>query len=110
MRTSNVKKALEKITQECKACSEYASESKRFNLTASTDELRFNHEVAVDLKWIENRQLLHIVDEATHFAAACFLRNVSTETVWKSFLKCWSRVYLGPDFIRVDQGTQFVSE
>ena len=109
--TSNVKKVLKEITQECKACAEYASKPKRFQLTVGRDELRFNHGVVVDLMWIENRPVLHIVDEATHFAAACFLHNVSTETVWKSFLKCWSRVYLDPpDFIRADQGTQLVSK
>lgn len=84
----------------------YASAPRRFKLTMGSDDLKFNHVVAVDMIFISKRPILHVVDEATHFMAARFLRNHSSTEVWNALLRCWSRIYLGPpDYLRVDQGS-----
>lgn len=55
--------------------------------------------------------MLHCVDEAKHFQSASILRNMKSESVWKALLICWSLIYLcPPDFLRVDQGSNLVSE
>ena len=109
--TKEVKDWITDITRSCVTCQTYASKPKRFKITVGTDDLRFNHIVAVDIMYISKKPVLHVVDEATHFSAALFLTKVSSNHVWKAFLKCWSRVYMGPpDHMRVDQGSQFISK
>lgn len=107
---ADVQKYLEDITKSCVPCQFHSRKPRRFKLAVGTDELRFNHIVAVDVMYIDGEPVLHIVDEATHFMSACFLRNSSTKEVWASIRKCWINVYLGPpDFLRVDQGSNLVS-
>lgn len=61
--------------------------------------------------YIDGKPVLHLVDEATHYNAAQFLRKQSSTDVWKSIMRCWYRTYLGPpDFLHVDQGTNFVAK
>lgn len=108
---TEIRKELDKIVEECKACIRNSRKPRRFKLTVGADELRFNHTIAVDVMYIDNRPILHIVDEATHYCAAQFLRNNSSREVWKTILRCWSRIYLGPpDFLHVDQGSNFTSQ
>ena len=60
---------------------------------------------------INQHRILHCVDEATHFQSATILRSMKSEYVWKALVKCWTSVYLGPpDFLRVDQGSNFISK
>ena len=107
----DVRKALESISQGCKSCQRNAPATRRFKISIGTGALRFNNIVAVDVMYIDGRPVLHVVDEATHYASACFLKKMTAEETWKSFLRCWSRVYVGPpDKLRVDQGSNFVAK
>lgn len=109
--THDVKAALDAITKECMTCQTYASKPRRFKVTIGTDELKFNHVIAVDIMYINKMPVLHVVDEAAHYQAATFLRRITAEYTWKTILRCWFRVYLGPpDHLRIDQGSKFVSK
>lgn len=67
--------------------------------------------MAVDVIYIKGKPVLHLVDEATHYMAAVFLRNLKSETIWRAILKCWSHVYVGPpEFLHIDQGSSFISQ
>ena len=106
-----LRQALEEISSACGTCATYASKPRRFKITIGIDDLRFNHVLAVDVMYIRNKPILHVVDEATHYAAATFLRSMSAEDTWKALLRCWIRTYLGPpDHLRVDQGSNFISK
>ena len=60
----------------------------------------------MDIMYIGQAPILHIVDEETRFSAASFLRDVSTNTIWSTFIKCQSTIYTGlPNRIMVDQGS-----
>lgn len=51
-----------------------------------------------------------MVDQATHFSAAAFLKNQSSSEVWKEIQGLWHLVYIGPtDFLMVDQGSNYTS-
>ena len=107
----SVRKELARIVSECDICQRHAPQTRRFKLTVGTGPLTFNHTVAIDIMYIGGKPVLHVVDEATHYSSATFLKKVSAEETWKALLRCWSRVYVGPpDHIRVDQGSQFVSK
>lgn len=47
-----------------------------------------------DIFYIEERPILHIVDEATNFQSARWLSNMTSETLWKALCMCWIGAYL----------------
>ena len=91
-----VKESISELTKACVVCAENASRPRRFKFTVGSDELRFNHTVAVDIMHLANRSVVHVVDEATHYNAALFIPSHKSSDVWKAVLRCWTRVYLGP--------------
>ena len=108
---SNVQKEIEQLTERCRICSELEKKPKRFKLTLGNEDSRLNHCLAVDIMYIQKRPILHLVDEATHFQAACFMKNVSSKETWKAIMRCWCYVYMGPpDHLRIDQGSNFISK
>ena len=97
------RKNLEEITAECKICQKYRTKPGWFNLTVCTEDLQFNHCVAADVMYLVGKTVIHAVDEATHFCAARFVKRKTSEEIWKTIMKCWNKVYLGPpDFLRID--------
>lgn len=109
--TAEVRKSIEQITNMCNTCKRFSSKPRRFKVSVGSNDLRFNHIVAIDIMMLAGKHVLHAVDEATHYTAATFMRNNTAEETWKSLLRCWSRVYLGPpDYLRIDQGSNFVAK
>ena len=75
------------------------------------DGIVFNQKLAIDLMFLNKQPVLHVVDTQTHFSAAMFLREQSTDAVWNAFLYCWATLYIGyPERLRVDRGSQFISK
>lgn len=61
--------------------------------------------------YIENQPVLHVIDEATRFGAARWLRNVSAQHTWDMLRHCWIDDYVGPpDMITHDAGSNFASK
>lgn len=80
----------------------------RFRVTIGTENLRFNERVMMDIMYLSSSPVLKIVDEGTHFSAACFLKKLSIESVWEGFIRCWSFIYTGlRNRILIDQGSSF---
>ncbi len=76
LRTSNqqLEGFMEDITAHCNSSQRIAPKPFAFQVTLP-DSIAFNHEIYLDLIWIENRPhapALHIVDCGTHFSAAQF--------------------------------------
>jgi hypothetical protein len=103
------KKSIEELTKFCEHCQKHGSSPGRFKFKLR-DEVNFNHSIIVDIMYIDNKPILHIVDEGTRFQAARWLNNISAKHVWDTLRQCWIDAYLGPpDFIIHDAGTNFVS-
>ena len=52
-----------------------------------------------------------MVDEATHFQAERWLKNVSAQYVWDQLRLCWIDTYLGsPDLVTANAGKQFMAK
>ena len=101
---SKTKTLIHDIAKDCRICKFAPSRPRSFKLTVGTDDLKFNHNVQVDTMFINGRPVIHIVDQATHFSSAAFLKNQSSKEVWKAIQHLWNLVYLGPpDCIKVDQ-------
>lgn len=108
---TKTRRIIEIISDECHICKRNAQAPRRFKMTVGTDDLSFNHNIQVDTMFLNNRPVIHMVDLATHFCAAGFLKNQSAKEVWKSIQRLWNWVYLGPpDHITVDQGSNYTSK
>lgn len=65
----------------------------------------------MDITYINQKPVLHAVDEATSFQAARFLPNMKASTTWDTLRSMWIDMFVGPpDVIATDAGTNFISE
>ena len=103
-------KAIEFLNRICHQCQMNASRPARFKFTLH-DDCEFNYEISVDIMYLDgNWPTLHVVDTATSFNTAQFLRNITARHIWESLCLCWIDVYQGPpDWIITDIETQFRS-
>ena len=72
--SSSVRTILKYIVSKSKSCQRMAPKLYTFEVSLLGDK-KFNHEVIIDLTWIEprpHRLAVHIVDRGTHFSAARF--------------------------------------
>jgi transposase InsO family protein len=109
------RQAIERLTRRCTTCQKNGASPRRFKFTLRDPDMQFNHTIVVDIFYLtangHQNPVLHVVDEATRFQAARWLKDVSSQTVWNNLRYCWIDTYLGPpDVINHDQGKQFVSE
>jgi hypothetical protein len=101
---------LENLQKFCHLCQTHGQAPRRFKF-AITDECDFNYEVIIDVVHLKGRNALHVIDSATSFQAATFLKSMSARDAWNALCKCWIYVYQGPpDIIVHDPGTNFSSE
>jgi hypothetical protein len=63
------KSALKKLIKFCTFCQKYAKSSERFKFTLR-DDVNFNYSIIVNVMYIENNFILHVIDEATRFQTA----------------------------------------
>lgn len=54
---------------------------KFFKLTTGEEGSRFNNNFQIPTMFIGGKPVLHLVDEATNFSAAPFLRNISAADI-----------------------------
>ena len=107
--TPSTRKALEKISDSCDLCQRNGQKPRRFKFTLR-EEKDFNQSVYIDIMYVDNKPILHVVCEATRYQAARWLKKVSAEEVWKAFKFCWIDCYLGPpDLVVHDSGTNFMA-
>jgi hypothetical protein len=101
---------IDHIRKYCHHCQTHGKSPGRFKFTLR-DDVDFNHTIIVDIMYIDNKPVLHAVDEATRFNAARWLPNISAKTTWDTLRMMWIDMYLGPpDFIATDAGTNFNSK
>ncbi|KID81354.1 Ribonuclease H-like protein [Metarhizium guizhouense ARSEF 977] len=102
---------LKRLTDICHHCQLNAKAPGRFKFTIRDDH-EFNHEIIVDIFFINGQPVLHVVDSATAFQAAKFLNNKEQKAkdLWDAIMTCWINTYLGPpEWIVHDAGKNFGS-
>ncbi len=62
---SEVRKALKEIAEKCGPCQTWAPRGARFRVSLPMDDVVFNHEIEVDIMWIDGDPVLHIIDRGT---------------------------------------------
>lgn len=95
---------LERISEACSTCQLFSPKPQSFHL-GILESMVFNQEISVDLKFLENLPVLHVVDSQPHFKSSIFVRAQISEDVLRGFLQCCSCIYaVYPEKARVDQG------
>jgi len=103
-------KAIQQLTKCCHQCQIHGKSPSRFKFTIR-DDCNFNHTVYIDVVYIDGQPALHVVDEATRFGAARWVKSMSAQHAWDALRACWIDVYIGPpDIIAHDAGKNFASE
>ena len=74
------------------------------------DNHEFNFLIYINVFYLDGQPVLHLIDSATAFGAARFLKDISARTTWNTLRACWIDTYLGPpDMIIHDAGKNFAS-
>lgn len=63
---------LKQISQACTTCTIHSSGPKRFRVSFPKDLCVLNHELALDLMWLDGKPVHHVVAQHTHFSSAIF--------------------------------------
>lgn len=102
------RQALEHLTKVCHECQKYGKSPGRFKFTLHEDR-EFNYCIYIDVMYIDGQPVLHVVDDATRFQAARWLKDMSAKHAWDALRACWIDVYIGPpDVITHDAGRNFI--
>lgn len=97
---------LKDISRRCDPCQRIKPAPTRFRVSFGSEHVRFNERILMDVMYLGNSPVLHIVDDGTKFSAARFLPDMSTQTIWETLMQCWASIYTGlPNRILVDQGS-----
>jgi hypothetical protein len=75
------KSVIEKLTKFCISCQKYVKFFERFKFTLKNENVNFNYSIIVDVMYIENSLILHVVDETTRFQIAKWLQNISAKHI-----------------------------
>ena len=79
------KTMLEKFTKFCIFCQKHGKFSKRFKFILR-EKVNFNFSIIVDIMYIDNNSILHVIDENTKFQTAKWLKKISAKhTCWYSY-------------------------
>lgn len=60
-----------------------------------------------DGRW-ENKKMLHVVCDGSHYQAVELLNNESTDEIQRAFQACWTRHFQWPRELKFDQAKGFV--
>src|SRR5579862_5824873 len=74
------KPVITKLTKFCHQCQMHGSNPGRFRFTLR-DDIEFNYQVLVNMMFLNTKPVLHIIDMATSFQGARFLRNITAKEV-----------------------------
>jgi hypothetical protein len=71
--------AIEYLTQYCHQCQMNGKAPGRFKFTLK-DDREFNWCIVIDIMYLDSKPVLYVVDKATVFQAAKFLKDISAKT------------------------------
>lgn len=99
---------LQDFSNRCDPCQHIKPTPTRFKVSFGAQNVRFNERVFLDIVTIDSRQVIHILDEGTHFSAALFLLYISIKKICSTVIHFCASIYTGlPNRMLVDQGTNF---
>ena len=102
-------RTVESVSDNCKTCKEFSRVPPK-PIVALPNAKIFNEHVAMDLKTIDAKHILHLIDHATRYSRACIIPNKEKSTVVSGILKIWTSLFGSPKSILSDNGGEFSNE
>ena len=99
---------IDKITSNCDTCKRYKKAPPR-PVVGMPLASEFNETVAMDIKFIRNIPILHLIDHTTRYSAACKLNNKKPMSVIQAILTIWVRIFGHPIYFLFDNGGEFIN-
>jgi len=103
-----LKEELKRIDAECTTCQVYRKAPPR-PVVGLPMANQFQETVAMDLKFYENKIILHLIDMCTRLSSATSIKNKNPNTVIEAIFKTWISVYGTPKKFLVDNGGEFAN-
>ena len=104
-----IKKELEKIAKSCETCISVRRPAPKPKVSLPMSD-SFNEKVAMDIKVIEGKFVLHIIDTFTRYSCAAILKNKSAKEVIRVLFRHWIAIFGQPRCLFTDNGSEFVNE
>ena len=101
--------AVDQISNECDTCKIFKSTPPRPSVSFPLASM-FNEVVALDLKFIDQEIILHMVDHATRYSQATVIPNKKKQTVIQALLDNWIAIFGPPGKYLSDNGGEFVND
>lgn len=110
-----MKEIIEDIATHCNTCQRFTRPPICFKVSFSTKtNVVFGEELSMDLKFLDGKAILNVVDADNHLPAATFLDaqgasyGQTVDGTWLVFAMISSTMYTGyPNRLRTDQGSIF---
>ena len=97
---------LKDVALKCETCTKYGRPSPRPIVGMSLSR-EFNETIAMDLKQIAGRLILHMIDLTTRYSMAVVVPNKRKDTIIEAILKEWVTKFGVPKKILSDNGGEF---
>lgn len=105
----NIENIINEVSSNCEVCKKHQRRPSRpaVGFPCAT---RFNQTVALDLKFVGSRIMLHMIDHLTRYSSACFIPNKHKETIVKALFEYWIRIFGCPTNFLSDNGGEFINQ
>ena len=97
---------MQDVATACETCQKYSKKNPRPVVGMSLSK-EFNGTIAMDLKQVQGKLILHIIDLSTRYSQATIVDNKRKETIVEAIIKCWISIFGVPDRILSDNGGEF---
>ena len=101
--------AVDKISKDCETCKIFKATPPRPSVSFPLASV-FNEVVALDLKFVDQEIILHMIDHATRFSQACVITNKKKQTIVQALLDNWIAIFGPPGKYLTDNGGEFVND
>ena len=100
---------IQSIQDKCNICIKYKKPPAKPIVCAPLAK-QFNESVAMDMKDVGGKLILHIIDHATRYSQACAMSSKKTQAVISAVLKNWIAQFGSPMQMLTDNGGEFASD
>ena len=99
---------IREVSKNCKTCLRYKRAPPR-PVVGMPLANRFNQTVAMDLKFIRGKPVLHLIDLFTRYSASIVVRNKEPKVILDNIFKIWISIFGTPEMFISDNGGEFAN-
>ena len=99
---------IREVSKNCETCLRYKRAPPR-PVVGMPLSNRFNQTVAMDLKFIRGKPVLHLIDVFTRYSASTVVRNKNPKVILDSIFKIWISIFGTPEMFISDNGGEFAN-